>query len=433
MADVAHSSHSRPRAIPTLTPNLAPPRHSSHLTLETSPVTQYGSYEFDRIVKSGQVLKRTRKTKSWKTVFIVLRPHLLSIYKDADESRLRHQVQLSELTAVARQRDPKRRDKHVFGLFSPSRNFHLEALSDKEAHEWVELIRQGAGMDTKEDEMVLASPGGAESSYVGFERSIDAHISPWNDERNAAGYSSSDAEAFHKQPISSKTRQNRTSQIGQGQRQASKTSAADYYSGVEHGSMSDFSDSGLTAAARMSALSLSTPDARPTTAGTMPPPPAPGHSVYGSRPSIGQRDASQLSALGMPSPDEVRTKPSASDERVINHGWIHLLKSKSGVRQWKKVWMVLRPKGLAIYKNEEEYSALVVLPFSTIIDAVEIDPISKSKRECMQIISEERNYRFCAFDEESLARWLGAFKSLLEKRKASKAAAASGGVGSLAG
>ncbi|EGP90351.1 uncharacterized protein MYCGRDRAFT_68870 [Zymoseptoria tritici IPO323] len=363
MADVAHSSHSRPRAIPTLTPNLAPPRHSSHLTLETSPVTQYGSYEFDRIVKSGQVLKRTRKTKSWKTVFIVLRPHLLSIYKDADESRLRHQVQLSELTAVARQRDPKRRDKHVFGLFSPSRNFHLEALSDKEAHEWVELIRQGAGMDTKEDEMVLASPGGAESSYVGFERR---------------------------------------------QRQASKTSAADYYSGVEHGSMSDFSDSGLTAAARMSALSLSTPDAR-------------------------QRDASQLSALGMPSPDEVRTKPSASDERVINHGWIHLLKSKSGVRQWKKVWMVLRPKGLAIYKNEEEYSALVVLPFSTIIDAVEIDPISKSKRECMQIISEERNYRFCAFDEESLARWLGAFKSLLEKRKASKAAAASGGVGSLAG
>ena len=35
----------------------------------------------------------------------------------------------------------------------------------------------------------------------------------------------------------------------------------------------------------------------------------------------------------------------------------------------------------------------------------------------MQIISEERNYRFCAPDEDSLARWLGAFKSLLAKRK----------------
>lgn len=29
----------------------------------TSPVTQNGSYEFDRIIKSGEVQKRTRKTK----------------------------------------------------------------------------------------------------------------------------------------------------------------------------------------------------------------------------------------------------------------------------------------------------------------------------------------------------------------------------------
>jgi len=35
----------------------------------------------------------------------------------------------------------------------------------------------------------------------------------------------------------------------------------------------------------------------------------------------------------------------------------------------------------------------------------------------MQIISEERNYRFCAPDEDVLAKWLGAFKSLLAKRK----------------
>ena len=29
-----------------------------------SPVTQNGSYEFDRIIKAGEVLKRTRKTKA---------------------------------------------------------------------------------------------------------------------------------------------------------------------------------------------------------------------------------------------------------------------------------------------------------------------------------------------------------------------------------
>jgi hypothetical protein len=263
---------------------------------------------------------------------------------------------------------------------------------------------------------------------MGFERSIDAQISPITDERIAAGYSSSDAEAFHHNPPLSSSKQRRDTRASQVRsRQPSKTSAADWYSGAEHGSYSDFSDSGLAAAARMSALSLSNPEHRPSTTGTVHSAsnqPQNTHSVYGARPSMGQRNPSQLSNIGVPSPDAARntnTKPPASDDRVITHGWIHLLKSSKGVRQWKKVWMVLRPKGLTMYKNEEEYSALIVLPFSTIIDAVEIDAISRSKTACMQIIGEERNYRFCAYDEESLAKWLGAFKSLLEKRKASKA------------
>lgn len=35
----------------------------------------------------------------------------------------------------------------------------------------------------------------------------------------------------------------------------------------------------------------------------------------------------------------------------------------------------------------------------------------------MQVITEERNYRFCAIDDDSLANWLGALKSLFAKRK----------------
>ena len=125
--------------------------------------------------------------------------------------------------------------------------------------------------------------------------------------------------------------------------------------------------------------------------------------------------------MSMPglSAEEIRKAQNPQDEeRVVYHGWILLLKSKSGVRQWKKSWLVLRPKGLALYKNEEEYAALLIIPFGHVIDAVEIDPISKSKRFCMQIITDERNYRFCAINEESLTRCLGAFKSLLAKRKA---------------
>jgi hypothetical protein len=35
----------------------------------------------------------------------------------------------------------------------------------------------------------------------------------------------------------------------------------------------------------------------------------------------------------------------------------------------------------------------------------------------MQLITEERNYRLCALDENSLAMWLGALKSILVKRR----------------
>ena len=126
------------------------------------------------------------------------------------------------------------------------------------------------------------------------------------------------------------------------------------------------------------------------------------------------------------------------DERVIWHGYLLYLKTKGGVRQWKRLWVVLRPKNLAFYKNDEvcappfsnctriltllqEYAANLIIPLSNIINAVEIDPMSRSKAHCMQIIAEEKSYRFCASSEDALAEWLGALKSQLAKRKEKKA------------
>ncbi|MBE7181945.1 MAG: hypothetical protein INR71_12200 [Terriglobus roseus] len=117
---------------------------------------------------------------------------------------------------------------------------------------------------------------------------------------------------------------------------------------------------------------------------------------------------------------------SPPEERVVCHGRVQLLKSHGGVRQWRSVWAVLRPKTFAIYKNEDEYSAQLVVPFSSIVDAVEIDPLSKSKRSCFQLIAEERTYRFCCASEDELDRWLGGFKSLLVKRKEGQVKVGSG-------
>jgi hypothetical protein len=64
-----------PLAIPKSVQTLRP---TQTLSLDTSsPVTQNGSYEFDRIIKSGEVLKRTRKTKVRGNRTIRCQPELL--------------------------------------------------------------------------------------------------------------------------------------------------------------------------------------------------------------------------------------------------------------------------------------------------------------------------------------------------------------------
>ncbi|KKY16013.1 putative ph domain-containing protein [Diplodia seriata] len=330
-----------------------------------SPVNQNGSFEFDRVLKSGELLKRTRKTKTWKTVYIVLRPHTLSIYKDRDETRLRHQISLNELTAVARQRDGSKKAKHVFGLFSPSRNYHLAALSDKDAQAWVELIRRESRIDEEEEEMILASPSGsgAGKSFGGRNRSSERKI------REQLLSSSSEGEGLARPPSSMRPEDLHS---------ARRTSHTFAYSGNEQASFSDYSDTPVPTGFRESTLSFSQPN-----------------------------DGNNNAGVGK--------KPD--NERVVFQGWLYILKSKGGVRQWKKLWGVLRPKSLGLYKNEDEYSANLIIPFNNILNAVEIDPMSKTKRFCMQLITDRRNYRFCAPNEEDMTQWLGAFKSLLARRK----------------
>lgn len=104
-------------------------------------------------------------------------------------------------------------------------------------------------------------------------------------------------------------------------------------------------------------------------------------------------------------------------ERVVWQGYLLYLKNKGGVRQWKDLWVVIRPRNFALYKNDSEYSPTLIIPLSSVINAVEIDPLSKTKRHCLQVITEEKSYKFCAHNEEGLDKSLGAFKSLLAKRK----------------
>lgn len=279
---------------------------------------------------------------------------------------------------MARQKDSKKKMDHVFGIFSPARNYHLGAPTDRDAQDWVDLIRAEARIDEEEGELILLSPTGTKT-FTGFDRSPPA--------RSNTLSSSSDAEPASLPP-SSLPRDTQPLPM----HSARRPSQALNYSGNEHGSVSDFDFSDSAAPASSTSLPYSKSNPR--------------------NPLPRNRNVSQTSNLNAP--------PSTSEsdpDRVVFHGWLYVLKSKGGVRQWKKVWVVLRPKCLAFYKNAEEYSANLIIPFESIIDAVDIDSVSKSKQYCMQVISEEKNFRFCAKSENELAKWLGAFKSLLVRRR----------------
>lgn len=77
-----------------------------------------------------------------------------------------------------------------------------------------------------------------------------------------------------------------------------------------------------------------------------------------SRPSQQLQKGSEYMASGDQSarPSMAREPTSSGllgdPDRVICHGFLQCLRSKRGVRQWKKLWVVLRPVSLALYKDE---------------------------------------------------------------------------------
>ncbi|KAJ5327316.1 uncharacterized protein N7506_010418 [Penicillium brevicompactum] len=119
-----------------------------------SPVNENGSFEFDRVLKTGRVCRRVKHKHvfraSWKPAYLVLRPNLLSVYKDEETTRLRVSVSLSEVTAVAPVKSPRSTRRHVFGVFTPSTNYRFEAPTERDADEWITRIRASIPNDEHE-------------------------------------------------------------------------------------------------------------------------------------------------------------------------------------------------------------------------------------------------------------------------------------------
>jgi hypothetical protein len=252
------------------------------------------------------------------------------MYKNVTEDVLHKQIALSDLTAVAPLKDPKGRRQHMFGLFSPSRNHHFQATNESDARDWVDLIRQQARIDEEEEQMIAGSPSGEHAPYHSIESRTQLKDESLS--RQERLLSSSPELLDYMIPATT-----RDGVRIPGIRKLSGTELD--YSGPDYGLYSDFSDPGparsyadpIISVSNSASKGVLTTDAYDGTLYTP-----------SLRPHLG-RNASQQSGLNL----------DLDGERVIWHGSLLALRSKGGVRAWRRLWAVLRPKNLALYKNEE--------------------------------------------------------------------------------
>ena len=268
---------------------------------------------------------------------MVLRPNLLSMYKNSSEAKLLKQITLSELTAVAYLKDPKRKRDHTFGIYSPSKNYHFQGKDERDVREWIALIKTEARIDEEEEEDESMIPNSLPVDSV-----VDEQDTPRAfEERPGPDRLASSSPELTDESVSYAT------PGGMEGLPWRKGSMQEFeYSGNEGASYSDFSDAGPSWSHASSA--------RPGPSSQ----PAPKLVL---RTATRENKAAESANANLSQQPELIHADTQLDgatadidkERVIWHGYLLLLKAKGGMRQWKKLWVVIRPKNLAFYKNEE--------------------------------------------------------------------------------
>ncbi|KAM5473753.1 hypothetical protein MferCBS49748_000717 [Microsporum ferrugineum] len=351
-----------------------------------SPVNENGSFEFDRVLKRGKVLRRSKSKhafkSSWKPGYLVLRPNLLSLYKDKEEAQLQLAISLSDVSAVAHVKaTPKSNRPNVFGIFSPSKNYRFQAASTEEAESWVEQLHRECSVDYPDSVVnYYEQIHGRKQGIV----EADESACETSDVEGRGAVAAGQAHSLLAAPAQPLRLKRRTTQD---------------YSGNEITSCSEFSDAaGQSLPSSRSHLVLNRKSFS--------------QSTYNDHQQQ-QYPHQQQAVLHRLTSGQGEAPTQPDPEGVIFQGYLQCLKGRKGVRKWKKLWTVLRVQSLSFYKDQHEYSAVKIIPMAEVINAAEVDPLSRSKTFCFQLITEDITYRFCAYDEESVDKWLGSVKSVL--------------------
>ena len=95
------------------------------------------------------------------------------------------------------------------------------------------------------------------------------------------------------------------------------------------------------------------------------------------------------------------------------------MRLKKRYNQWQRQYAVLTVDSLCFYKSQnsahQHKKPIKTIGVDQLLDVVELDPLSKSKPYCMQLITPAKRIRFSLDSEPELTKWLVAIKSIAKE------------------
>lgn len=107
---------------------------------------------------------------------------------------------------------------------------------------------------------------------------------------------------------------------------------------------------------------------------------------------------------------EVLALSLSADEYIIEKGY--LLRLRKRYNQWRRLYVVLTNTNVYLRRHSQQKAPHRTVLVAEIVDVIELDPLLKSKRWCLMVITPTKRMRFCAASEEEMVRWLAALKAL---------------------
>lgn len=97
-------------------------------------------------------------------------------------------------------------------------------------------------------------------------------------------------------------------------------------------------------------------------------------------------------------------------EYVIEKGY--LLRLRKRYNQWRRLYVVLTNTHVYFRRHSNQKTPHRTVLVAEIVDVIELDPLLRSKRWCLMVITPTKRMRFCAASEDEMVRWLAALKAL---------------------